>query len=357
MLANLPSGLEALGATDAAPRAGRWKPAVTLAMLPGMACARLSLLLFLVGLTASRLGLLLHELAGHAGIARLLGCQLDGVRLFAFGGGYVEYACPRQPLAATLAIDFAGIALELAAGVLLLGAARARQSLLGLFLAGAGLLFVLHALFYALTGVHYGVGDGRQLHRLLGDRRTVPLAIGSVALFVTSFYCARLVARRLAAGVPGRNRHRRVATLAMAALAASALHGALLLAEQRVVADAVYAASFTPEPRRPSRTPPPTASAATQPPGEVTSERSRDPAPEPRTTPRRAVPTAPAPFPLRSVLAAGMAIAILLGFSSALRRVRADGDRTALTGAPTLARAAAACALAIAAVLAVDRLL
>lgn len=322
-----------------------------------MACARLSVLLFLVGLTASRLGLLLHELAGHAGIARILGCRLDGVRLFSFGGGYVEYACPSQPLAATLAIDLAGIALELAAGALLLGAARAREGLLGLFLAGAGLLFVLHAIFYAITGIHYGVGDGRQLHLLLGERRAVPLAIGTGVLFAASFSCARLVARRLAADVSGRDAKRRVATLAIAALAAAALHGALLLAEQYVVADTAYAASFTPEPRQPRPTLPPAASAATPPSRDATSEPVRDSAPDPPPTPRRTVPPAPTPFPLRTVLAAGMAIAIVLGFASAFRRVGPDGDPAALTSAQALARAGVACALAFATVLAVDRLL
>jgi hypothetical protein len=316
-------------------------------MLRAMRLAQLSALLFLIGLSVSRLGLLLHELAGHAGVARVLGCQIDGIRLFAFGGGYVESSCQPLPLAAALAIDVGGIGLELVVGTLLLIAARGRQGLLGLFLASTGLLFVLHAVFYSVTGVHYGVGDGRRLHLLLGERRTLPLWIGSVTLVVATGWCARLAARRLAAGVPGASRSRRVATLALAAIAAAALHGTLLLAEQRIAPDLVYAASFTPEPR--TRSVPLPREPGASPPRAATS----GPAPGALPSPDGVVTTAVAPFPLRAVLAAGMAIAALLGFASALRAAPPERDAPFETTA--LPRAGLVCALAVAAVLMVDR--
>jgi hypothetical protein len=296
----------------------------------------------------SRLGLLLHELAGHAGVARVLGCQIDGIRLFAFGGGYVESSCQPLPLAAALAIDVGGIGLELVVGTLLLIAARGRQGLLGLFLASTGLLFVLHAVFYSVTGVHYGVGDGRRLHLLLGERRTLPLWIGSVTLVVATGWCARLAARRLAAGIPGASRSRRVATLALAAIAAAALHGTLLLAEQRIAPDLVYAASFTPEPR--TRSAPLPREPAAPPPVGTTS----GPAPGAAPKPGGVVTTVVAPFPLRPVRAGGMAIAALFGFASALRT--APPEPAVSVDSTALVRAGIVCALAVTTVLALDRL-
>lgn len=170
-----------------------------------MVVLRLSALLFLLGLTVSRIGLLLHELAGHGGVAALFGCRLTGLRLFLFGGGYVEYDCPPLDLGAGLAIDLGGIALELGLGTVPVLLARGRPGLLPLLAALAGGLFVLHGLFYLVTGVYDGAGDGRQLHQRLGAARPAFVALAGMALVALTLTTTRALAERLAAAVPARS--------------------------------------------------------------------------------------------------------------------------------------------------------
>ena len=83
-------------------------------------------LLLAIGLLASRTGLVLHEIGGHWGPAAAFGCTLGEIRLFVFGGGWVEFACTRVSLAHSLVIDLGGIALQLVLGAALMLAARRR---------------------------------------------------------------------------------------------------------------------------------------------------------------------------------------------------------------------------------------
>lgn len=314
-------------------------------MAPG--ALRLTLLLFLLGLAASRLGLLLHELAGHAGVAALFGCRLDALRLFVFGGGYVGYDCA-QPLlpAQRLAVDQGGIALELVVGALLYAASRRReQGLAGLALAGFGLLYLLHGGFYLVTGVHDGVGDGRSLHGLLGAARAPLVALGSLVLVGACFGFARGLARRLAPSLAPAAPRARLALLAGALLAATAAHAGLMKAEQGFAADQAYAASFRPQREV-----------------EIDAQLRRYAAERPRTheelgAQRRTLETRSAQFPLTPLLGTGMALASLAGLGLEVLRRRAGEPAAPPWCARSLRRAGALCAVSLGIVIALDRLL
>lgn len=305
-----------------------------------MAALRLCLALFLLGLTTSRVGLVLHELAGHGGAAAAAGCRLTELRLFLFGGGYVGYDCARLTLAPELAIDLGGIALELVVGGLAIALTWRRAGALASCLALAGWLFVLHALFYLVTGVHYGAGDGRTLHGLLGAGRGALVAIGSAGLVAGSFVAATQLAGRTAPWLAASRWGMRAATLAGAALVATALHGGLMRAEQRILADAVYASTFEPEHER--------AIAA-----RIRQFEERAPrTPAEVVAERRLLAAQAAPFPLTPALGAGMGAAALAGILRATRRREEAGS-----GALPLGPLALACAGSIALAVALDRLL
>jgi hypothetical protein len=302
---------------------------------------RLGILFLLLGLTASRFGLVLHELLGHYGVARAFGCRLGELELFLFGGGWVSYDCATSSLAQELATDLGGIALELGLGALLYAIARRRDGLLGLALASLGLLYVVHGAFYLVTGVHDGVGDGRTLHRLLGGARAPLVALGSAALVAACFAFARDFARRAAPSVAAFGPAERVGAVAAAVFLACAAHGGLMLAERAWAQDEVYAASFTSE-------------------REVAIEAElrrfeveQKPTPEQVAAQRARIQAAqPQPFPLVPVLGAGMALAALAGLALVLRADTEAQRSPWRLGAPALA-----CALSLAAVLVLDRLL
>lgn len=302
--------------------------------------ARLVALLFLLGLLASRAGVVLHELAGHYGVARLFGCSLTELRLFLFGGGFVDYACPPLTPAQHLATDLGGIAVQVAAGfALALGATRLR-GVAALVAASAAALFVLHGLFYLVTGVHYGVGDGRSLHVGLGAGRRVPVAIGSAILVALGYFAARALARRLAPWIPTGRTSRRLAWTGAAVLAAAILHAAAFTAEQRILADATYAETFRPQ--------------ATVEVEQTLSriERERPLPPDEIAATRRRLEAQSAPFPLRPWLVAALGAAVLAGLATSLRR---DTEMTLSPARDALPAVIALCVLAQLVVIALDR--
>lgn len=208
----------------------------------------LTTLLFALGLLASRTGLVLHEVGGHWGVAAAFGCKLNEIHLFYFGGGWVDFDCAQLTPAQSLAIDLGGIALQFAvAAPLLLLARRWPRSGVGLACSVVGALFVVHGLYYLVTGMHYGVGDGRELHRMFAAQRGVFVAACSAVLVACCGVGAFALARRLAARVPEAPWPARVALFAGAMLLAAATHGALTWSELRLREDRVYAATFQPE--------------------------------------------------------------------------------------------------------------
>jgi hypothetical protein len=275
--------------------------------------AALTTLLLALGLLASRTGLVLHEVGGHWGVAASFGCQLREIHLFIFGGGWVDFDCAVLTQAQTLAIDLGGIALQLAVGVpLVMLSCRWPRGLAGLACSAAGVLFILHGLFYLVTGVHYGVGDGRDLYRMLDARRNAFVATGSAVLATCCGAGAFALARRLTPRVPEARWPARVAVLASAILLAGATHGALTWTELRLRDDRVYAATFQPVHEQ-----------------RIETELRRFEAEQRRTgeqiaVERKELASRHRVFPLRAVLGVAMGIATLLGVGVALRP-RRDG--------------------------------
>lgn len=270
--------------------------------------AALATLLFALGLLASRTGLVLHEIGGHWGVAAAFGCRLREIHLFFFGGGWVDFDCAPLTPAQTLAIDLGGIALQLAvAAPLLLLARRWPRSPAGLACSAVGGLFVVHGLFYLVTGVHYGVGDGRVLRELLEADRGAFVAAGSAVLVACCGVGAFALARRLAPRLPAGRWPARVATLASAMLLATATHGALTWTEMRLRDDRVYAAAFQPAVER-----------------KIEAEVKNFEAEKPRTQEQVAVrrqqlASQNRVFPLRAVLGIAMGVAAFSGVAIALR--------------------------------------
>jgi hypothetical protein len=212
---------------------------------------RLCAVFFLVGLCASRVTLVLHELAGHGGVAVLLGGRLLSYKLFLFGGGWVTYQWgPEQGMAADIAVSLAGIALEIAAATIALvvawrlrerGAALARVALVGFATAD-----LVHAGFYLAAGTHHGFGDGGQLHAVLGGARALVVWPAAAAVVMVGLVLARRLAVLAGGWVGARSRAGRAAALVAAAAAAAAAHGALTWSERGLVDDATYARIMKP---------------------------------------------------------------------------------------------------------------
>ncbi len=210
------------------------------------AWARLCAVFFLVGLTASRVTLVLHELAGHGGVAALVGSRVIAYHLFLFGGGWVRYRSgPDHGLAESLAVSLGGVALEvLAASIALVVAAviarRGRAPLARVALVGFAAADLVHAGFYLAAGTHHGFGDGHVLHAELGDARAAVVWPVAAAVVVAGFFLARHLAALAGDWTGARSRPGRAAALVAAAVMAGAGHGALTWSERALTRDDTY---------------------------------------------------------------------------------------------------------------------
>jgi hypothetical protein len=112
--------------------------------------------LFCTGFAAHGLGLLLHELGGHALVAVLLGARHLGHAVTYFGHGFVRYAPPPSwgPLEAEL-VAWAGIAATAVAGGILFVAGRRLVAGARFAVRFVGALFVAQPLFYVVVGMHH----------------------------------------------------------------------------------------------------------------------------------------------------------------------------------------------------------
>jgi hypothetical protein len=268
----------------------------------------LTTLLFALGLLASRTGLVLHEVGGHWGVAAAFGCKQNEIHLFYFGGGWVDFDCAPLTPAQALAIDLAGIALQFAVAAPLLLLARRRASP-GVELACSvvGWLFVVHGLWYLVTGMHYGVGDGRTSHRIFAAQRGVLVTMGSVVLVACCGGGAFALGRRLSSRVVARRWSLRVAMLAGAMLVAAAVHGALTWTEMKLREDPVYAATFKPEHEQKIEV-------------EMRKfEAANEPTPEQVVVQRKALASRYRVFPLKGVLGVAMGVATIAGVAISLR--------------------------------------
>jgi len=215
---------------------------------------RLSLFFFFLLFLSGRIGLLLHEFAGHALSLRLLGGRLTGFNLFVFGGGRIHYgwtpATENLSVLSTLFVQLSGIVVELIAGCLLALVAifsKTTRATKALFSAASSVLIV-HGLFYLVICSYYGSGDGGVLFAILhGNVRygflflTFGLTVGGA--FLVSFAFSPVV-RSWVVDCPSK---KQVLLIALSAVFAALLHGVLTVGEQVVVRDRAYAEIKTPE--------------------------------------------------------------------------------------------------------------
>jgi hypothetical protein len=206
------------------------------------ATARLAAVLGCVALATSRLGLVLHELGGHGGVALALGGTITEVKLFWFAGGWIRYSVDTGT-AGLLAITCGGMAIETLVGVSLWLGARGR-ALGARLVRGAGGGVLVHASWYFATGTWHGYGDGTLLYRELGDARWPAAIAGALLGCTAAFATARWLFGAVVATVARRRQ------LALALACAVGLNAGLFLGERLVRTDVVYAQAMQREDQR-----------------------------------------------------------------------------------------------------------
>jgi len=154
---------------------------------------------FAWGFVMHAVGLLLHELGGHALASALLACGIDGMKLTLFGHGEVYYApCTRWTLPRILVANWAGLAITIAAGIAAAVTVIRRRELAPITRLLVGLVaffFLLGQLGYATAGGFHGLYDPGRTARLLAARGLQFLVWGPalVAYAVAASVCARAV--------------------------------------------------------------------------------------------------------------------------------------------------------------------
>jgi uncharacterized integral membrane protein len=215
---------------------------------------KLSLFFFLLLFLAGRIGLFLHEFAGHALFWRLIGGRLTEFSLFVFGGGWVHYGWTPSTADASVfslrLVELSGLTVELVAGVLLAVFAiiwNTNRSIRGLFAAASSVLIV-HSLFYLVISTYYGCGDGRGLFAVLqGGIRQAFLFLTFCLTVAGAFLVSYAFSPAVRSWGGDCSSKKRVLVIVVCAFAAALLHGTLTIGEQIVVKDEVYAEIKTPE--------------------------------------------------------------------------------------------------------------
>lgn len=215
-------------------------------MRPVRSIAALAALLLAVGLAASRLGLVWHELVGHGGTALAEGGDLLEVQLFWFAGGWIRYRVPDAGVGPYVAIALGGIVVELIAGLALWFAIR-RTTLGWRIVRAVGAAFAIHAAWYLAVGTWHGYGDGVLLRRELPFEARLAIALGGGALAVgLGYFGARASFGALLATLPSH----RLAGLAIAAVVAAGIQVGLVAAELQLRRDPTYGQIMQPERER-----------------------------------------------------------------------------------------------------------
>lgn len=208
---------------------------------------RLALLAFLVALVSTRLGLVIHEFAGHAATAAAVGCDVDGYHLFWFGGGYVRYSRAEPfSVAERLFVGLGGLAIELIIGVVCLWWARRLRSgsLAQLGVLGFGVGHLLHSLHYLAGGTFHGYGDPWVLHTQLGGARVYVAVTVAAVLCAVGFVLARYMAGLLRGLLADYGSRTQLVILVGAVVTAGAAHAVLTFGEQALVPNRTYKATF-----------------------------------------------------------------------------------------------------------------
>jgi hypothetical protein len=208
-----------------------------------LSTARLACVLAGLGLAATRLGLVAHELFGHGGTAVACGGTVTDVELFWFAGGWIKYDLPPLSLAQSLAITLGGIGIELVIAFVLWLALARREGLGPRLVRGCALAIALHAMWYLAVGTYHGFGDGALLRYAAGDGRYIISIAAGACVVALAYAGTRAVFGVLVASIPVR----RVAGVLVAALLAGGLQVGLAAAEMSTRRDSTYVAIMKPE--------------------------------------------------------------------------------------------------------------
>jgi hypothetical protein len=124
------------------------------------------------GFVMHGVGLLLHEIGGHAAAAIVFGCGIRGIDLTYFGHGVVHYApCDRWTWSTLIVADWSGLALTIGAGVGTMALQRRAglAPLARLLLALLATAFLLGQLSYATSGGFHDLYDPERTARALSN--------------------------------------------------------------------------------------------------------------------------------------------------------------------------------------------
>jgi hypothetical protein len=202
----------------------------------------------LAALFISRAGLVLHEMGGHAALALAFGGKVTDYHLFWFGGGRVHYELAAPSASSTFVIHMGGIASEVLVGAAACCALRfAKHGLARFLLFTLGASFVLHGLFYLVEGTHYGYGDTRGLHLVLGSQRPWLVVPGTFALGALALVAGGGFARFVEGWLGPHARRERAAVFAAVVAVAGGVHYGLTRAEAALTSDETYARIFRAE--------------------------------------------------------------------------------------------------------------
>ncbi|HEU0031384.1 MAG TPA: hypothetical protein VFQ53_12175 [Kofleriaceae bacterium] len=214
-----------------------------------VAVLRLTALFVGLGLATSRIGLVLHELVGHGGMALAVGGEVGEARLFWFAGGWIRYTLDEPGPAALLLVNLGGILVELAVGTALVIALARRRSLAATLVRGIAAALIVHAGWYFATGTWHGYGDGMLVYHQLGAARYPVAVVVGAAICALAYATTIRVLVPLAQALPG-SRRARLAGIAAAIALAGGLQIGLALGEIAVRGDTLYGAIMKPERER-----------------------------------------------------------------------------------------------------------
>jgi hypothetical protein len=215
---------------------------------------RFSLFFFFLLFLSGRIGLFLHEFAGHAFSWRLIGGKLTEYSLFVFGGGWVTYGwTPSTANASRLSllfVELSGMAVELLSGAFLAVLAifwNIPRFIRALFAAASSVLIV-HSLFYLVMCTYYGSGDGAVLFTVLrGGVRQAFLFFTFGLTVAGAFLVSYAFSPALRSWTLDGSSKKHAPVIVLCAFAAALLHGLLTVGEQIVAKDKVYARIKTSE--------------------------------------------------------------------------------------------------------------
>lgn len=154
------------------------------------AWARCSLIYFCSIFCFGRIGLIAHELIGHALPAKLLGLKLESIELSWFGGGSVHWQGHQElPPWQMLWLYGGGLWIELILAMILWGFRQHSSMVLRWICLGLAIVLINHAFYYWATSTHGVFADGRVIAEYLPLSRSAQSAILS-CFAVLSAYCS-----------------------------------------------------------------------------------------------------------------------------------------------------------------------